>query len=58
MTRKAAAKKQKIHSWLPEDSSASRSAGIEKVSSPPVCWETRIAVAIAPTSISSEPTSV
>ena len=57
MTRKAAAKKQKIQYWLPVESRCCWSTGIEKLSSPTEP-EARIAVAIAATSISSDPTSV
>ena len=46
MTRNAAAKKQKIHSWLPVESRFCRRSAIEKPSSP-VSSATRIAVAIA-----------
>jgi hypothetical protein len=57
LTRNAAAKNQKIQSWLPSDSTFALRSESEKLISP-VASETRIAVAIAPTSISSEPTSV
>ena len=56
MTRKAAAKNQKIQRWLPSLSGCWESSAIEKVIWPPSAAIT--AVAIAATSISSEPTSV
>ena len=50
-------KNQKIHSWLESETVLARRSAIENDSSP--TWSAaRTAVAIAPTSISSEPTSV
>ncbi len=57
LTRKAAAKKQKIHSWLPVPSGTCRRASSEKVR-PPMASELSTAVAIAAESISREPTRV
>ena len=56
LTRKAAAKNQKIQRWLSTPRPCCWIAAIEKVRWPP--WAEMIAVAIAPTSISSEPISV
>jgi hypothetical protein len=57
LIRKAAAKKQKIQYWLPLDRGLARRSAIEKVRWP-MSLEVRTAVAIAATSISSEPTRV